>query len=92
MTPTPMPLPTCRERSYLSAFEIAAIYIISAPSSGPILVSAVRDLVEAPPSWRRHGGRVISARRLSPEAQEAHAGVGPSAMVVPLRGHNGGGA
>jgi hypothetical protein len=47
MQPTPLPLPNARERSYLSAFRIAAI-CISVQPSGPITLRAVRDLAEAP--------------------------------------------
>jgi hypothetical protein len=48
MTPTALPLPNRRERTYLSAFRIAAVHI-SVPPSGPITIGAVHDLARAPP-------------------------------------------
>ena len=48
MTPTAsLPLPNRRERAYLSAFKIAAVYV-TAPPSGPITIGAVHDLAQAP--------------------------------------------
>ena len=49
MLPTVLPLPTRRERAYLSAFRIAAIHVSIPPPAGPIAIGAVHDLARASP-------------------------------------------